>query len=297
MERAKSTPTTSSAVAIEFAERGWAVLAVMRRGYGLSEGQYSESNGGCANPDYVKAGRGAAQDVAAGIAFMRAQDYVDSSRLMLVGNSAGGFASLAAASERPQGLLAVLSFSGGRGSTGPDKVCGEDKLTAAFATFGRTVTVPTLWLNAANDHFFRPALFQQFFAAFTKAGGQAELVPLPAFGDDGHYLFSAAAIPLWRDRVDGFLRQHGLPTWSHPVIPPLPPLPPVASWSAKSRQEFDRYSGTLGFEKALAVGKGGGFAWVSGRRSTEQAMADAMADCAKRTTDCRPYAIGDRLAR
>jgi len=42
-----------------------------------------------------------------------------------------------------------------------------------------------LWIDAENDRFFRPDLTHQMHAAFTAAGGRAQLIDAPAFGDDG----------------------------------------------------------------------------------------------------------------
>ncbi len=40
-----------------------------------------------------------------------------------------------------------------------------------------------LWIYAENDKFFNPALAKQFQDAFSKNGGDAELVMAPAFGE------------------------------------------------------------------------------------------------------------------
>jgi dienelactone hydrolase len=296
-DRVNTSPTGFSAVAIEFARRGWAVAAVVRRGYGRSGGPYVEGSGPCKTPDYVKSGRASAADVVEAIKVLQHQPYVDGARVMLVGISAGGFASIAAAAEKPPGVVAVLNFAGGRGSDAPDSVCRADLLVDAYATFGKTIRIPTLWVYSENDHFFGPKLARRFFTAFTEAGGTGEFVALPAFGEDGHRLLTAAGVPLWRDRVDAFLRQHQLPTWPKPVVEAHADLKLPPHLSASGRESFERYLASSGFEKAFAISQKGGYGWTSGRRTPEEAAHEALAVCAKNASDCRIYAVNDALAR
>ena len=297
-DRVKTSPSTYRAVASEFARRGWAVAAVERRGYGRSGGPYAESSGPCKTPDYVKSGRTSGGDIVEALKFLTHQPYVDGARVMLVGISAGGFASIAAAAEKPPGVVAVLNFAGGRGSDAPDSVCTADLLVDAYATFGKTIRIPTLWLYSENDHFFGPKLARRFFTAFTGAGGTGEFVALPAFGEDGHRLLTSEGVPLWRDRVDAFLRQHKLPTWDRPIAEAHADLKPPAHLSASGRESFARYLASSGFEKAFAIGQAkGGYGWTSGQRTPDEAAHEALAICAKNASDCRVYAVNGKLAK
>jgi dienelactone hydrolase len=54
--------------------------------------------------------------VLAAYAFTRKLPYVDASRIILAGQSAGGVAALYAAAQAPEGLVAVISFAAGRGA-------------------------------------------------------------------------------------------------------------------------------------------------------------------------------------
>jgi pimeloyl-ACP methyl ester carboxylesterase len=304
-DRSAFTPTTNTAIAIEFARRGWATLVLMRRGYGESEGPWSEGYGSCNDPDYESAGRASAEDIRAAIRF--ATDHgpslasggvtIDASRVLLVGVSAGGFASVAAAADRLPGLVGVINFAGGRGSQSADEVCKDDRLVMAYATYGRTATPPTVWIYAANDHFFGPALAKRMFAAFQKSGGHGELVMTPAFGTEGHDQFSEAGIPNWRDIVDRFLRANQLPTWTAAIADPPPTLPDPPGLSARGRSEFQRYLASENFDKAFAAGDGGAYSWRTGRRTGEAAAAAALQGCAAVGAHCRVYAADNRLAK
>jgi pimeloyl-ACP methyl ester carboxylesterase len=129
-------------------------------------------------------------------------------RIVLAGQSAGGFGSIAAASTAFEGLLGVVNFAGGRGSRGPDDVCGEAQLVEAMARYGAGTHVPQLWLYSRNDRFFGPALARRMHAAYEGAGGVAQLVEAPATGLDGHGYF-ASSMDDWSPRVEAFLARIG----------------------------------------------------------------------------------------
>jgi dienelactone hydrolase len=193
-----------------FVARGFAVVVPMRRGYAGSDGERAEGYGGCPEPDFRRAGLEAAKDIGAATRFVAARPDVDPGRIVLVGHSAGGFGSLALASQRPAGVLGVVNFAGGRGSVASGENCAPRRLVEAMGSYGRTTAVPTLWLYAENDLFFGPSLAREMHAAFRRGGGAAELLVLPSFGSDGHHLFTLdTGIPHWAPAVDRFLATLG----------------------------------------------------------------------------------------
>jgi dienelactone hydrolase len=209
--RAPMSPYGSYRQALEFARRGFAALVFMRRGYGDSGGQYAESSGPCDRREYLRAASQSASDLHAAIEAMRNRTDVSTNGMIAVGVSAGGFASLALTADPPPGLAAAINFAGGRGSRADNDVCDEDALVRAFATLGKTSRIPTLWIYAQNDKFFGPELVRRMHIAFTGAGGRAQFIDVPPFGDDGHSLFSRG-ISLWTPMVDSFLRDQNLGT-------------------------------------------------------------------------------------
>ncbi|MBP2300280.1 CocE/NonD family hydrolase [Azospirillum picis] len=294
-ERAEMTPLRYVQQAREFARRGWAVLAVMRRGYGGSDGPYAESNGGCDNPDYLHAAVQSREDLRQAVQYMARQPFADAGRVIAVGVSAGGFASLALAADPPPGLKAVVSFAGGRGSRGDNDVCKEDRLVAAFGTLGRTSRLPTLWIYAENDLFFGPGLARRFVDAYTREGGRAEFVAAPANGKDGHFFFSAG-IPQWIPAVDAFLARNGLVPRDGLIALSLPALEPPSELSAANRAKFPAYV-EAGGNKAFAVAPDGAYGWKAGLRSTEDAQRKALDACASHTRQaCRIAYVNDRPA-
>jgi dienelactone hydrolase len=193
---------------------GFVVLNPVRRGYGATGGAWEEDYGRCDSPFYVEGGLETAKDIAAGVAYLRRQPYVDPERIVLVGQSAGGWGSLAAASRGDLPIRGVVNFAGGRGgkrNNVPNDNCAPDRLVAAAGTYGKTASVPSLWLYTANDQFFAPDLSRRMHEAFTAGGGRATYVALPAIGNDGHQLITMQdGVALWRDTVERFFREIGV---------------------------------------------------------------------------------------
>ncbi len=204
-ERVNYGAHTMQAQAEAYAASGVAVAVPIRRGYG-GHGVWAEGYGSCPSPDYYGAGLAGAEDIDATIAVISQRQEIDATRVVLMGVSAGGWASLAAATKG--GVRGVVSFAGGRGSNGPDTVCNESQLILAAARYGKASRpVPELWIYSQNDHFFGPALARRLYDGFTAAGGQATFVAAPPSGDDGHNYFNDVAA--WKPTVDRFLRELG----------------------------------------------------------------------------------------
>lgn len=193
----------------EFTKRGFAVLVPMRRGYGATGGDWAENFGTCKAPIYYHAALEQAKDVTAAIRFGRSLPFVNPDEVILVGQSAGGIASIAAASKDPEGLIGVVNFSGGRGGrpyTNPGEPCVADNMTAAIAKLAKTIKVPVLWHYSENDQFFAPHNVKAWFRAFKDAGAHGRLVMQPPFQWDGHGIFGMAkGLPIWTAQFDKFL--------------------------------------------------------------------------------------------
>jgi len=290
--RKTMSPYQYDAQAMEFARRGFAALVLMRRGYGTSDG-VPEGVGACGRRDYLAAARYSVNDLKAAVAAMAQRSDVTTDGMIAVGHSAGGFATVALTADPPPGLAAAISFAGGRGSVAADDVCQADDLVAAFGALGRTSRTPMLWIYAQNDRFFGPALAWRMFEAFAAAGGKAEFVAAPAFGDEGHYLFSSGTAQ-WPAMVDGFLSAQHLGLREPLPLPKPAVLPPPPQLSAKAREDFATYLAASP-HKAFAVSPTGAYAWRTRQSTVEEARTAALAACAKFRPDCGIYAVDDRL--
>jgi dienelactone hydrolase len=214
-ERAKESADLLIGAAAVFARRGYVVVMPLRRGFGETGGEMAEDPGSCSRPDYMRAENNAADDVMAAYQFARALPYVDGSRMILAGQSAGAMVALFTAGMRqPQGLTAVLGFAAGRGGDpvgSPGVPCAVEPVAKVLDRLGKTVKVPVLFHYAENDRFFNPQTTRLWFDRFAANGAPAEYVLQPAFGTDGHYLFgSTLGVRYWLPTVERFLGQHGV---------------------------------------------------------------------------------------
>lgn len=209
--RAKMERPRYTALSSFFLSRGYVVALPLRRGYGETGGSWAEGFGSCEVPDYFNAGLQGAADIQATIDFMRAQPYVAPDRTIVVGQSAGGWATIALSSRNPPGVAGMINFAGGRG--GHQKLagggignCTPRALVDAAARFGATARVPMLWIYTENDSFFEPSLAKRMVEAYDGAGGKAVYRPVGAFGRDGHSLAgSSNGGPVWSPLVESFL--------------------------------------------------------------------------------------------
>ena len=294
-ERATMDPARILPLAMEFARRGWVSAIVMRRGYGNSGGKFAETIGSCTHPDYKHASQEAARDIRAAIQYLGKQPEVDSRRILVVGVSTGGLATIALTAAPPDGLVAAINFAGGDGSIREDVVCQPEVLVDTFRSFGESSRTPTLWIYSENDHYFNLALAKQFYRAFTDAGGNADFIQAPQFQEDGHNLFTFDGIPIWTRYVDDFLKQQGLVLRADllpaPAVPNIP-LPPELSPSWRST--FHYYLAAPPY-KAFAVSTDGSFGYRFGEPTEEVARKSAISRCEERTKTgvCRIAMLND----
>jgi dienelactone hydrolase len=214
-ERAEESVAPFLHTAAVFVERGYAVIMPLRRGFGATGGSYAENPGSCGNPDFKRGEAEAASDVLTAYRYARKLPYIDGSRIILAGQSAGGVASLYAAAQSPPGLVAVLAFAAGRGADPlrhPGVPCAAQRLASVFEELGKGVHVPVLLYYAQNDLSFGPEVSRAWFRSFNAAGARAEYVLQPPFGEDGHGLFTdPAGVALWAPTVERFLSRYGIP--------------------------------------------------------------------------------------
>jgi len=207
--------------AMWFARRGYMVVAPSGSGYGAAaldepeRGLYSSfysKIGRCENPNFHDAGLAVALLDKWIIEYMTEQKRIVPDNVIVVGQSAGGWAAIALSSQNLPSVRAIITFAAGRGGRvggKPNNNCAPDKLVIATGEFGRSARVPMLWIYIENDTFFGPALSKRMHEAYTGAGGNAEYHLLPPFGNDGHFLIgSADAIPLWAPLVGPFLDKY-----------------------------------------------------------------------------------------
>jgi dienelactone hydrolase len=192
-----------------FLLRGYAVLLPLRRGYGASGGDWAEGFGRCADADFAAAGRETARDILAALEYGTRLPGIRADGVTVLGQSAGGWGSLALAALNPPQVARVVNMAGGRGGWAqgaPNTNCRPDRLVSGAAAFGSTGRLRSLWIYTANDSFFGPELAARMHAAYTEAGGSARFHALDAWGRDGHLLFGGAGgTAVWGPILEAWL--------------------------------------------------------------------------------------------
>lgn len=175
------------------ADRGYVVMMLVRRGYGKSQGPDAEFKDTAA-----ESGLEAAKDINCAVAYLRQQPFANKDRGLIIGHSQGGWAALAAATVRMEGVRGVVNLSGGTNY----RKMGDGRVTPAVQThwvgacreLGKSAVVPSLWIYTENDRTHPPVYVRQMFEAFQSAGGKAQLVLKPAYKDNGHAFVNEPAL-------------------------------------------------------------------------------------------------------
>ena len=131
-----------------FARRGYLVVAPAGPGYGGTgldmpergiHGVFFQKIGKCGNPNFRDAGLMVATFNSWTIKYLATRKDVVSENVIVVGQSAGGWGSIALASQNPPAVKAVIVFAAGRGGRvdgKPNNNCNPDRLVAAAADLG-----------------------------------------------------------------------------------------------------------------------------------------------------------------
>jgi dienelactone hydrolase len=194
---------TFRAQAHYFVRRGFAVVVPMRKGRGSSEGSYDEPYG--CGPDVVSVGVSSAlRDLDGVLDHLLQQAYADGDRLLMAGQSRGGYLSVvyAAVGRHRDRLRAVVNFAGGWSG----ERCG-DRNSPGYADAGRRSRLPMLWLYGERDSYYSPSAIRGYFEAFERAGGNGRLVLFGGLPGDGHRLVDF--VPVWKPATDRFLESLG----------------------------------------------------------------------------------------
>lgn len=297
--RAETPRFRHLAIARYFVRRGFAVFAPTRLGYGESgvEIDPEMTKGSCNDPDYHAAMEAMLIQTLATANFAKTFPWADGNRIVVGGQSYGGFAAIGASASKQLSALGAINFAGGAGGLlkKPGHPCGPSQIAAAIASAGKQAKAPMLWLYAENDSLWGAELPRKWYAAYVKAGGKAEMIMFPPVGDDGHQLIGTA-FRQWRPLADRFLQKLGFP------VPHTPDAPSATDFARLEDAEKVPYvrARTDGYQKfldadvprAFVVSTKGAWAWRSGENSAERALQA----CREHSTGyCHLYAVDDAV--
>jgi len=193
-------------VAREFLQLGWAVAFPSRPGVGLSEGIYRLTYvAGDADASYPA--RLHAHNILPVFEYLKTHPGINTHRIIVSGQSAGGYAAMQLASMNLPGVVGAIDFSGGRTDKRSSGTAGYlfSTMVNGFAEFGKTTKVPTLWVFAENDSRYTPNTIRASHQAFVEAGGKAALTLSPPIEGDGHFIYQKPE--LWRAALREYLTE------------------------------------------------------------------------------------------
>ena len=288
-----------------FLQRGYAVVVPMRQGFSKSNGSYI--GGGC---NVESNGRVQADDVKAALDYVGAQPWADKTNIVVVGQSHGGWTTLAFGAQNYPGVKALVNFAGGLRQ--PDCIAWENNLANGAAAYAKDTQLKSLWFYGDNDSFFNTATYRAMFDKYKAAGGQAKLVAFGVFGTDAHSLFgSALGAPIWQPEMTRFLAASSLPSEPIPAFAKfgrvvafeLPPSSGFADLADAGKLPYVRETGRAGYAvylskpmpRAFAIAPSGVWSWADGG---DDPMARALDNCNKNIRSegkCSLYSVNDAV--
>jgi dienelactone hydrolase len=277
----------------EFVKRGYAVLVPTRRGYGSSGGAYREAL--CSVPS---TGEMQADDIEVAINYAKKLPLVDGRRIVVIGQSVGGLATMALGERHLPGVLGLIDMSGGiRMGQCPG---WERSLIEAFSRYGSKSTVPALLMYGDNDSFWGPALPKQLFDAYVAAGGKGQWIDYGVFGSDSHAMFgSHAGRDIWLPAYAGFFKSLGLPfdlRYSLRAEGPGVDVEDIDALPVQTpgmRRQYELFlENDPQRHRAFAFSSDGHAGFAHGAQAEEKALAN----CARHTRlGCQLYAVDQKV--
>ncbi len=280
-----------------FLSRGYAVALPMMRGFAGSGGQLEHH--GC---DFIATGLNNAEDIRSVIQYMTAQPYIDGHRIVVAGQSFGGFNTLALGTLNIPNVKGLINFAGGLKES--DCATSEQSMAVAAAYNGAHTSIPSIWFYGSNDKVFSESTWRTAYERYTAAGGAAELVAYGDFMQDSHNLLGfPEGLAIWGAKVDAFLAKLGLPNQPiHPEYLPVPVPPPtryaaiddVGAVPVTNDQERQQYREFLAkpLPRAFLIGENGGVASMNGGFDP---LGAGFRGCKNKGAKCSPYAVDNEV--
>ena len=190
-----------------FLERNYVVLVPMRQGFSQSGGNYSD--GSCS----MKAnGLNQAEDISPVIEYAHKLTYVDKTKTVVVGQSHGGWITLAYGASNPDvSVKGLVNFAGGL----KNPSCGgwQSDLYRTAEDFGMQTKLPTLWFYGDNDSFFPRDVSDAMFEHYKLGNPHSQFIAYGTFGGDSHTLFTSKdGRVIWEPYLTQFLDSIGMPS-------------------------------------------------------------------------------------
>jgi len=283
-----------------FLERNYVVFVPMRQGFSKSGGNYSD--GSCSMRGN---GVNQAEDIQPVIEYAHTLPYVDKAQTLIVGQSHGGWTTLAYGASNPdKSVKGLVNFAGGL----KNENCSgwQSDLYRTAEDFGKETKVPTIWFYGDNDSFFSRQISDAMYENYKTGNPKSEFVAYGTFGSDSHLLFTSNdGRAVWEPYLTKFLTSIGMP--SKVLNPQFQPSPRIAAPSKTYFAEIGeiekiprltdsvRKAYNLFLEKpyprAFAISENNNYGWEYGG---DDPLAGAINRCEKKSSaKCKLYAVDD----
>jgi len=250
--------------------------------------------------DYRAMGMKNARDIEAVIDYVSGLPEIDGERVIVAGQSFGGWNTLALGALGHPKVRALINFVGGVKTSTCSRP--EAAMEKAAGYFGAHTKVPSIWFYGENDKLFPRSTWGPVYKSYVGAGGLVELVPFGKFMDDAHQLLSyPEGLAIWGPKVDSFLEKAGLPgklLYADYVPTPFPKATDYARIDDVDAVPYVDDKGRQSYREFLKKPKARVFvidprgdAW--GAFAGFDPLGRALKACRKRSENCQVYAVDD----
>ena len=280
-----------------FLSRGYAVALPMMRGFAGSGGEIRRY--GC---DLETVADRSARDINTVIAALAQRSDVDGSRIVVAGQSFGGWNSLGEGANPAPGVRGLIGFSPALRSS--DCPTQDASMVSAAAKLGARATLPSLWFYGENDTVMPNDTWRNVFEVYKRGNPHSRLVNVGRFKTDSHQMLSSPdGMKLWTPEVDAFLASVGLPfTVADPGYLPTPTPAPthfaqladaaaVPFLTERGRALYGQFL-DADSPRAFVIGPNGAVVTSHGGYDP---LGRAMRECMRAGSPCRPYAVNDNV--
>ncbi len=135
------------------------VALPMRTGFANSGGSFVETY---CNEEAT--GDLQAEDISVALDYLTKLSYIDTHKIVIMGQSHGGLATIAFGALHYPGVLGLVNFAGGLAYT--HCIGWERNLIRAFGHYGARTQLPSLWFYGENDSYWPMPLPTQMFERY-----------------------------------------------------------------------------------------------------------------------------------
>ena len=189
-----------------FIERDYVVVVPMRHGFAQSDGESNFS--GNSVELYGLNGIG---DLKATIDYAHTLPYVNKNITVMVGQSTGGWVTLAYGTSNPDpSVKGLVNFSG----VVKEPCCFGlyNELIDVSGNFGDKTSLPTIWFYGDNDSLIDRHTANLMFVHYSHGNPNSRFIPFGLFSNDAHnLLMDPAGRKIWEPFLTQYLYDIGVP--------------------------------------------------------------------------------------